>query len=157
MRFEWLFLRWLVIVTLVALGLRYAWSSLRQPAESLQYQKVVLLQGASSFGLPLAGIAIDPEQREVYGLLGRPGKNVPADFFILWKGKEGQSYGATFSGHSNAMTGLCEILPDGETRTLQDFRTAELAASRGDAAREPSEILRTIVSALPLDSSLPGR
>ena len=157
MRFEWLFLRWLVIISLVGLGLRYAWSSLREREQSRQYQKVVLLQGASSFGLPLAGIAVDPEQREVYGLLGRPGKNVPADFFILWKGKEGQSYGATFSGGSNAMTGLCEILPDGQTRTLQDFRTADAAGLAGSTPREPSEILRTIVSALPPDSSLPGR
>ena len=157
MRFEWLFIRWLVIISLVGLALRYAWTSFHETGQSHQYQKVVLLQGASSFGLPLAGIAINPEQREVYGLLGRPGKDVPADFFILWKGKDGQSYGATFSAQGNAMTGLCEILPDGETRTLQDFRTAGVAASSAAAAREPSEILRTIVSALPADSSLPGR
>jgi len=157
MRFEWLFLRWLVIISLVALGLRFGWSSLRETHPSAQYQKVVLLQGSSSFGLPLAGIAVDAEHREVYGLLGRPGKDVPANFFILWKGKDGQSYGATFSGQGNAMTGLCEILPDGETRILQDFRTADVNASGGVAARDPSEILRTIVSALPPDSNLPCR
>lgn len=156
MRFEWLFVRWLVIIALVALGLRYAWS-LRESSGSPQYQKVVLLQGASSFGLPLAGIAVDAERREVYGLLGRPGKDVPPDFFILWKGKEGQSYGATFSSEDNALAGLCEILPHGDTRTLHDFQTAELSPKAGQSGRDPSEILRSIVRALPPHSNLPGQ
>ena len=157
MRFEWLFLRWLAIITIVALGLRFAWSSLGEPRPSAQYQKVVLLQGASSFGLPLAGIAVDPEQREVLGLLGRPGKDVPADFFILWKGKDGQSYGATFSGEGSALSGLCEILPGGETKTLHDFRTAEHAASGTNAGRGPAEILQSIMNRLPKDENLPGQ
>ena len=156
MRFEWLFLRWLAIITVVALVIRYAWSW-RETRETTQYQKVVLLQGASSFGLPLAGIAVDPERREVYGLLGRAGKDVPADFFILWKGKDGQAYGATFSGEGSAMTGLCQILPDGQLRTLQDFRTADASSATALATRDPSEIMRSIMSALPRDADLPGR
>ena len=156
MRFEWLFLRWLVIIAVIAIGLRYMWS-LRESSGSSQYQKVVLLQGASSFGLPLAGIAVDPERREIYGLLGRPGKDVPPDFFILWKGKEGQSYGATFSSEDNALSGLCEILPHGDLRTLHDFRTAKLSANADQTRRDPSEILRSIVRALPPDSNLPGQ
>ena len=156
MRFEWLFLRWLVIIAVIAIALRYVWS-LRDSSGSSQYQKVVLLQGASSFGLPLAGIAVDPERREIYGLLGRPGKDVPPDFFILWKGKEGQSYGATFSSEDNALSGLCEILPHGDLRTLHDFRTANLSANAEQAGRAPSEILRSIVRALPPDSNLPGQ
>jgi hypothetical protein len=156
MRFELLFLRWLVVIALIAVGLGYAWS-LRQGSGAPQYQKVVLLQGASSFGLPLAGIAVDPERREVYGLLGRPGKDVPPDFFILWKGKEGQSYGATFSSEDNALSGLCEILPHGDLRTLHDFRTAEVSSHAAPPGRDPSEILRPIVRALPPDLDLPGR
>lgn len=156
MRFEWLFLRWLVIIAVIAIALRYVWS-LRESSGSSQYQKVVLLQGASSFGLPLAGIAVDPERREIYGLLGRPGKDVPPDFFILWKGKEGQSYGATLSSEDNALSGLCEILPHGDLRTLHDFRTAKLSPNADRSARDPSEILRSIVRALPPDSNLPGQ
>jgi hypothetical protein len=156
MRFEWLFLRWLVIIALVALGLRYVWS-LRDSGGSRQYQKVVLLQGASAFGLPLAGIAVDPDRREVYGLLGRPGKDVPADFFILWKRTNGESYGATFSAGDNQLTGLCEILPGGGMRTVHDFRTAKLDTPSPSGLRDPSETLRSIVAALPEDSSLPGK
>lgn len=157
MRFEWLFLRWLVIIALIAVGLRYLWSSRETRATSQQYQKVVLLEGAKAFGLPLAGIAVDPERREVYGLLGRAGTDVPADFFILWKGKNGQSYGATFSGDNKAVTGLCEILPHGETRTLHDFRTATADQASAGMRPDPSEILRTIVDALPADADLPGK
>jgi hypothetical protein len=156
MRFEWLFLRWLVIIGLLTLALRYVWS-LREAGGPSQYQKVVLLQGASSFGLPLAGISVDPERREVYGLLGRPGKDLPADFFILWKGKDGQSYGTTFSGENKTMTGFCEILPHGETRTLHKFVARDVASATAAATRDPSEILRSIVSALPPDSNLPGQ
>ena len=156
MRFEWLFLRWLAIIALVAVGLRYLWSS-REAGQTSHYQKVLLLQGATSFGLPLAGIAVDPERREVYGLLGRAGKDVPPNFFILWKGENGQSYGATFAGENNALTGLCEILPHGETRTLHDFRAATVDQANAAARREPSEILRSIVDALPPGSDFPGK
>ena len=156
MRFEWLFLRWLVIIALIALGLRYLWT-FRETRQTAQYQKVVLLEGAKSFGLPLAGIAVDPGRREVHGLLGRPGTDVPADFFILWKGKNAQSYGATFSGENNALSALCEILPHGETRMLHDFRSATAGQANGATGRDPSQILRSIVDALPADADLPGK
>ncbi|MFL6541353.1 MAG: hypothetical protein ACJ8HU_11380 [Chthoniobacterales bacterium] len=156
MRFEWLFLRWLAIIVVVVLGARYAWTH-RETGRNAQYQKVLLLQNSSSFGLPLAGVVVDPERKEIYGLLGRSGKDVPADFFILWKGKNGESYGATFAGDSREMTGLCKILPHGETRTLNDFRTAKLEGKSRDVEREPSDSLRQIVNALPSDPSLPGK
>ncbi|MDQ6861942.1 MAG: hypothetical protein M3032_12410 [Verrucomicrobiota bacterium] len=153
MRFEWLFVRWLVIFALVALGARYLWVT-RDDRHGAQYQKVVLLQSASSFDLPLAGIAIDPQRREVYGLLGRAGRDVPADFFILWTGTKGESFGATFSGAHNDMTGLCEILPHGQTRMIRDFRSAQADQS---TMPDRSEALQSIVNALPPDPTLPGR
>lgn len=156
MRFQWLFLRWFAILLVIALGVRYA-CTYRDTHRSAHYEKVLLLQNSKSFGLPLAGVAIDPERKEIYGLLGRSGKDVPSDFFILWKGKNGESFGATFAGDNRDLTGFCEILPHGQTRTLQDFRTATVETKFAAAARDPSDSLRQIVNALPSDPSLPGK
>jgi hypothetical protein len=123
----------------------------------MQYQKVLLLQSASSFGLPLAGVEIDPVKREVYGLLGRPGKQLPGNFFIMWRGKGGESYGATFGRTTNDITGLCKLLPDGETKTVHDFRVDQTDRSESATPLDPSDTFRSIVHALPPASERNGK
>ncbi len=156
MRFEWLFLRWVVIIAIAGIALRLAWSSHEAPARASQYRKVLLVQSSSSFGLPLAGIAVDPDRRQVFGLLGRPGKDVPADFFILWKGKDG-SYGAAFPQSGNGPAELCEILPRGEARPVRGFHAAGREDAASDQAAGETTEMRSILQALPGDPDLPGR
>lgn len=157
MRFEWLFLRWLVIIGLVAIALRYR-HALGGRGESTHYQKVILLQGERSSGPPLAGVAVDPAKREVIGLLGKPQKSAAAaEFFILWKARDGRSYGATISDDGKGVTGICEISPEGAMRTLYEDRGAvpEIAESHPRAPETSEEALRIVMDALPTDSDLP--
>ncbi len=151
MRFEWLFLRWLVLILVIALGIAALRGSRpRNPAS--QYRKVMLLQSGNSVGLALAGIAVDPQKREVQGLLGRPGETVPAPFFILWCGENGETFGATFDEKNGQVTGLCKVSPSGEMQTLQDFRSQH---DSGDlhASVAPDQELLSIWRALPPDAA----
>ena len=127
MRVEWLFLRWLVIIGLIALGASYA-HSWRQSRPKSEYETIPLVRGARSSGLPVRGVMVDPQERSVYAVVGGPtDSNQPADFFILWKGKNGETFSAAFPKGESAAAGLWKVTPDGQLRQLHDFQAADVS------------------------------
>ena len=123
MRVEWLFLRWFVVIGFIALVATYA-QSWRQSRPKSEYETIPLVRGARSSGMPVRGVMVDPDQRNIYAVVGGPTESSqPADFFILWKGKNGETFSATFPNGEGSAAALCEVTPAGELRQLHDFRT----------------------------------
>jgi hypothetical protein len=90
MRVEWLFLRWLVVIGLIALGVSYA-KSWRLSRPHTAYETIPLVRGERSSGMPVRGVMVDPQERSIYAVVGGPtDSSQPADFFILWKGRTGR-------------------------------------------------------------------
>lgn len=157
MRVELLFLRWLLIIAVIALAVIYARSS-RPDKAAVQYETIPLIQGGRSSGMPLVGIAVDPDRRDIYAVVGGPsakekGKEQP--FFIVWKKKEGSTYGTTFTRPTEGAEALCEITPEGESRVLHWFGNEpkdSLATNDGKETVSAANALRSIMQALPPDS-----
>ena len=125
MRVEWLFFRWLVVIGLVALGVSYA-QSWRQSRPPNAYETIPLVHGSQTSGMPVRGVMVDPDQRSIYAVVGGPtDSQQPADFFILWKGKNGETYSATFPKGEAAAAALTEVTPDGQLRHLHDFHASD--------------------------------
>jgi hypothetical protein len=124
MRVEWLFLRWLVVIGVIAVVAMYA-QSWRQSRPQSDYETIPLVRGARSSGMPVRGVMVDPHQRNIYAVVGGPTElSRPADFFLLWKGTNGETFSATFPNGEGAAAALCEVAPDGELRQLHDFRAS---------------------------------
>jgi len=125
MRVEWLFLRWLVVIGLIALGATYA-QSWRQSRPQTNYETIPLVRGARSSGMPVRGVMVEPGQRNIYAVVGGPKESSQApDFFILWKGENGKTFSATFPNGEGGAAALCEVTPEGELRELHNFRSPE--------------------------------
>jgi len=125
MRVEWLFLRWLVVIGLIALAATYAqsWRESRLPSG---YETIPLVHGARSSGLPVRGVMVDPEARNIYAVVGGPtGSNHPGDFFILWKGQNGETFSASFPKGGNGAAELSEMSADGQLRQLHRFEASD--------------------------------
>jgi hypothetical protein len=102
--------------------------------------------------MPVRGVMVDPDQRNIYAVVGGPTESSqPADFFILWKGQNGETFSATFPNGEGSAAALCEVTPNGELRHLHDFRASGPSAERvPDSARgsKAEATLQAIVSNL---------
>ena len=156
MRVEILFLRWLLVVSLVALGALYLHSTLHsRPAAP--YQTVPLIQGGKSSGMPLAGIVVDPTRRDVTAIVGgAPDAAARVGFFVLWKGNDGETYGTTFANNAGSAGTLCQLERDGRLRPLKaadDAHAADAPGSRDPRLAEVEATLRSVMAVLPNGSS----
>lgn len=157
MKVELLFLRWLFVIAVAAIGIIYV-RSVRQERPVARYETIPLIQGGRSSGMPLAGIIVDPKRRDVYAIVGgpKPSAETP-QFCILWKGKEGETYGATFPAESVGAQALFAVSPDGQIRPMQELKAA--GADQTDVRKEhlasSETTLRTIIEALPATPSVP--
>ena len=151
MRVEWLFFRWLVVIGLVAAGAIYA-HSWRQSRPNSHYETIPLVRGARSSGMPVRGVMVDPHQRNIFAVVGGPADpDKTADFFILWKGKNGETFSATFPKGATDEAALCEVMPDGQLRQLHDFRTSApegVESADSGVMRNANATLHAIVSNL---------
>ena len=112
MRVEILFLRWLAIIALGTLAFLY----FRMPYRAAQtppYQAIPIIQDGKSSGHKLTGVVVDPDQRNVYAIVGGPAhkKATANDFCLVWKGEAGKFYGTTFSREKSGGR-LIEINPE---------------------------------------------
>jgi hypothetical protein len=151
MRVEWLFLRWLIVIGMIALAATYA-QSWRQSRPKSDYETIPLVRGARSSGMPVRGVMVDPDQRNIYAVVGGPTESShPADFFILWKGKNGETFSATFPEGEASAAALCEVTPQGELRQLHNFRrtaTSEERMPHNPRTANTEATLQAIVSNL---------
>ena len=151
MRVEWLFFRWLVVIGLVAFAAIYA-QSWRKSRPKSDYEMIPLVRGARSSGMQVRGVMVDPDQRNIYAVVGSPANSSqPSDFFILWKGQNGEIFSATFPKGERGAAALCEVSPDGQLRQLHDFRTSETndkPVSDSSRAAKAEATLHAIVSHL---------
>jgi hypothetical protein len=150
MKVEWLFFRWLLVIGLLAIGATYlhSWGESR-PDNG--YETIPLVRGERTSGLPVRGVMVDPDQRNIYAVVGGPvGSGEPADFFILWKGKNGETFSATFPKGDSGAAALCQISQDGQVRQLHDFQAklSEEAAPARSRLANAEATLHTIVSNL---------
>lgn len=130
-------------------------SACRQNREAVRYQTVPLVQGTRSFGMPLAGIAVDADRHDVYAIVGGgKGNDARQNFVILWKGKEGGSYCATISAQGDGLDSVSEILPEGGMRKLYDLaRKAPPAVGEQEEHPVSSDgSVQSIIEALPAGS-----
>jgi hypothetical protein len=128
MRVEWLFLRWLVVIGLIALGVSYA-KSWRLSRPHTAYETIPLVRGERSSGMPVRGVMVDPQERSIYAVVGGPtDSSQPADFFILWKGKNGETFSAAFPKGESGAAGLWKVTSDGQLRQLHDFQAADVSS-----------------------------
>ncbi|HMJ05016.1 MAG TPA: hypothetical protein VK474_02055 [Chthoniobacterales bacterium] len=156
MRVELLFLRWLLVIALVALAIVYVRSS-RSDTKSTQYETIRLIQGGQSAGMPLAGIAIDPNRRDVYAIVGGPASDDPnREFCIVWRGKGGESYGAAFPQGRGADK-IFEVSANGQVKTMHNLVPNDPAgqAPAGERMASAETALRSIVDAFPSNLELP--
>ena len=161
MRVEWLFLKWLVVMGLVALAAMYA-QSCRQSRSVSHYESIPLVRGARTSGLPVRGVMVDPNQRDISAVVGGPtDPSKQSDFFILWRGKNGETFSATFPKGDIEGATLSKVSPAGQVQQLHDFRAHSLEKSPArDGARLASAeaTLHAIVNNLaPRGSDIPGR
>ena len=151
MRVEWLFLRWLVVIGLIALGASYA-KSWRESRPQTGYETIPLVRGARSSGMPVRGVMVDPQERSIHAVVGGPTEsNQPGDFFILWKGTNGETFSAAFPRGEPGAAGLWKVTPHGELRQLHDLRDAEvtnLPITDGTRTAKAEATLHAIVSNL---------
>lgn len=149
MRVEFLFFRWLLLIAAVALGLVYTSSSTQSRPVST-YETIPLIQGGRSSGMPLAGIVVNPNRRDVYAIVGGPaGTEAPPQFCIVWKGNGGETYGTTFPAGSTGAEALFEVSPDGQVRALH-----KLSPGGSEQTASAETTLCSIIDALPTESSL---
>ncbi|MEP6956281.1 MAG: hypothetical protein ABI883_05600 [Chthoniobacterales bacterium] len=154
-----LFLRWLLAIALVALGVADATSSRPKRPASTAYEIISLVQGGHSSGLPLAGITIDPINCDTFAVVGGLAADVPAAakslFFVVYKSDEGQTYATTFPRGESRPAALFEISPALDIRAVDSFgglTAAEPHESAGLA--DAQKVLRSIVDALPETASV---
>jgi hypothetical protein len=151
MRVEWLFFRWLLIIGLVALGAIYA-QSWRGSRSQTHYETIPLVRGAHSSGMPVRGVMVDPDQRNIYAVVGGPtDSSKPADFFVLWKGKDGETFSATFPKGESDSAAVWEVTSDGKLRQLLDLGAGKQESRHvaDNPVRASAEAtLQTIVTSL---------
>ncbi len=154
-RFEFLFLRWLIITGVWTFGLVWL-LSYGQKKHASHFQTVPLVKGNQTVGLPLLGVAVDPTRRDVYAIVGRPEKTDRAwQFVIVWKGNDGETYGTTFAP-GNASATLCEENRNGQVRTLHQFDSGSSSeiASRTTRNQNAEDTFRYVLDSLADDSLL---
>ena len=159
MRVEWLFFRWLVVIGLVALGATYLHSS-RNSRPNNAYETIPLVRGERTSGLPVRGVMVDPDQRNIYAVVGGPVESgQPADFFILWKGKNGETFSATFPKGDSGAAALCQVSQDGQLRQLHDFQAdaSDTTAPAHSRLANAEATLHTIVRNLAGRSEAPAK
>ncbi len=158
MQSPWFLLRWLMIITACALAVHYTWKQTKEQGAP-GYRTIPLMQGAKAVGSQLAGVAVDPNRRDVYAIVGGETKNaLPGDFFILWRRRDGQHYGLTFFEQNNGARALCQADRNGQLETLHNFRSADnTSALQLDHEAEAQATVRSIIQALPPGFELSGR
>ena len=151
MRVEWLFIRWLLIIGLVALGAIYA-QSWRGGRSQTHYETIPLVRGAHSSGMPVRGVMIDPNERNIYAVVGGPtDSSKPADFVVLWKGKNGETYSATFPNGDSGAAALLQVTSDGKVHQLADLglpKPDEQQVAENALQANAEATLQTIVTSL---------
>lgn len=146
-RVEILFLRWLLAITILAGAVLYLRSGWRKEIDS-PYQTIALVQGGKSSGLPLAGVAIDPDRGDVYAIVGGPAaKSDERAFGIIWKGSNGHLY-ATAGPSGTCLDTLFEIRPEGGLRRVQKLAPA-VRAPATEQNGEMTLALRSMIDSLP--------
>ena len=155
MRVEVLFLRWILVISVVAMIIIYARSSRRGPVTS-QYEAIQLVAGGQSAGLPLAGVAIDPDRGNVYAIVGgATAKDSIRQFCVVWRGKEGKAYGTTFPPEGGA-NNLFVVSSDGQVEAMRPLvpdRTEQPADAK-KLMPDTVNTLRSVVEALPVPSQV---
>ncbi|MEP6809406.1 MAG: hypothetical protein ABI992_04125 [Chthoniobacterales bacterium] len=154
MRVELLFFRWLLVIALVAGAVLYFGSS-PQPPTSGGYETVRLMEDGRSSGMPLAGVVVDRNHRDVYGIVEKAGPaQSPRPFVIFWQEPGGQTF-ATSIGPGGSHR-IFEVTAEGAVNLRRD-----LAASLPDTNAPGTGItantetsLRSMITALP-ESSRP--
>jgi hypothetical protein len=149
MRVELLFLRWLLAIAVVALGLVY-FTSGRKERPDARYETIPLVHGGRSSGMPLAGIMVDPAKRDIFAVVGGPTSRsggAKNGFFIVWTGEDGRNYATTFGRGEAQADALFEISRSREIRPLHSFGPGgeNPAAKLADAEK----MLRTFFDGLP--------
>lgn len=144
-RVEVLFLRWLVVIGVVALAIGFVTSS-HDSVTPARYEMVPLVQNGESAGLPLAGIIVDPVNRTVSAVLGGPAKSETdkEEFFVIWN-DGGRSYATTFAQGTGRSEAVFSISAGAEINPVHTF-AAERSAADLEQARKA---LRNFVDALP--------
>ena len=117
------------------------------------YETIPLVRGAHSSGMPVRGVMVDPDQRNIYAVVGGPTESSkPADFFILWKGKNGETFSATFpkgeARRGSAVAGDVgwQIAPACRSRCRRNRMTEQVSDNTVRANTEAT--LQTIVTSL---------
>lgn len=147
MRVEILFLRWLLAITLLAGAVLYLRSGWPKEADA-PYQTIALIQGGKSSGLPLAGVAIDPDRGDVYAIVGGPAaKSDERAFGIIWRGSNGHLY-ATAGPPGRCLDTLFEIGTEGSLRSVHKLASASPAPAP-EQNREMTVALRSMINSLP--------
>lgn len=158
MRVEWLFFRWLAVIAVFALAFAYCRSSRQEPPTTdSRYDTIPLIQGGKASGMPLAGIVVDPVRRDVSAVIGGPAEGDESKrFFIVWKGREGETYGTAFMEAANENV-LCEVSPDGAVKTLQRFPAETAVNAPQPASPDAESALRSLLDGLPDVTNMRGR
>jgi len=153
MRIEVLFLRWLLVIALVAGGIIYFAYPLKSRTPT-RYEAIPLANRGRLSETPLAGIIVDPARRDISAIVGRPATTAMGEhdfFFILREGERGESYATAFRTGEARPSALFEISPRREIRVVHAFedtppsQALQLAANTSDAERS----LRSLFDALP--------
>lgn len=147
MRVEILFLRWLLVIAVgagIAIYLRAQWAE----ETEAPYQTIALVQGGKSSGMPLAGVAIDPDRGDVYAIVGGPRKAENGRAFgIIWKGPEGNLY-ATAGSSPKSIDTLFEIEPQGQLRSVHKLNAPQ-AAPTPELTGRMTFALQSMINSLP--------
>jgi hypothetical protein len=149
-RVELLFLRWLLAIALVALGVVYL-TAARKERPDASYETVPLVHGGRSSGMPLAGIMVDPAKRDIFAVVGGPVSRSGASkngFFIVWKGEDGQNYATTFRRGEARAEALFEVSRNREIRPVHSFLPGENPQTLAKIA-DAEKMLRSFFDGLP--------
>lgn len=152
-RIENCFLRYLCVS--LGIGGVLLFAGCWQSGQASGFKAIPLVQGTRSLGLPLAGVAVDANRRDVFAIVGgRAAQEGEGNFVILWKGEDGASYCAMLSREGKGLDSISQIFPDGKTRKLFDIAHEKGNTNQpheGIAASNASGLVSSIIEALPAD------
>jgi hypothetical protein len=150
-RVELLFLRWLLAITLVTLGIVYLMSG-RQDRQEPRYETLPLVHGGRSSGMPLAGIMVDPAKKDIFAVVGGPSARSSGNkngFFIVWKGEDGRNYATTFRRGESRPDALFEVSRNREIRSVYPFENAGENPATVAKLADAEKMLRSFFDGLP--------
>ena len=152
MRLELLFLRWLLAIALVALGIAYVRSA-KQAEPARHYETIPLVRGGESSGMPLAGIMIDPARRDIYAVVGGPKRaSSGPGFFVIWTADHGgHAYATVFGKGQTKPDAIFQISPTRQIEAVNSFGKASTTDDPQFSQRlgTSEALLRSVLDSLP--------